>query len=224
MAALRVSFVVGALVLCLAAAQIAAAGSSDTLRGTVACLDCAQQRNLSGVVVAVKCANGTGVRAAETDGQGRFEVAVPASRSKPGSPCAARILGGPEQLCAPPRFAASRVVVAHARPGGGSYALTSPLGVFTQCGSATAPSGEPEKATTAADAPEKATTAAGAPEKATTAADAPETATAAADDGTALETAKPVRLPGIDSPLDYNMGLPLNLFFPFFPVVGGGVP
>lgn len=192
-AARRLSFA-GALVLCLAVQQIAAAMSSQTLRGTVACLDCTPQRNLSGVVVAVKCANGTALRAAETDGRGRFEVAVPAPApgSASGSRCAARILGGPEQLCALRRFAASRVVVAGRSRRPGSYALASRLAVFTRCASAST-----------TDAAVATTT----------------TATATAETTLAM-----ARLPGIDSPLDYNLGLPLSLLFPFLPIVSGGIP
>ncbi|KQJ99746.1 uncharacterized protein LOC104584272 [Brachypodium distachyon] len=101
--------------------------SCDTLRGSVTCLDCAAGHHLSGVVVAVKCTGGAGLHAAQTDGSGSFDVAVPAAS---GSRCAARVLGGAEQLCAPQGLAVARVVAA----AGGSYALGSRLAVFTRCG------------------------------------------------------------------------------------------
>uniref|UniRef100_A0A0D9VGP3 Uncharacterized protein n=1 Tax=Leersia perrieri TaxID=77586 RepID=A0A0D9VGP3_9ORYZ len=94
-----------------------------TLRGSVGCLDCAPGHDLSGVVVAVRCGGGAapaGLRAAQTDERGGFEVAVPANVDdgvRRGHPrCAARVLGGAEQLCA----------------------LGSRLAVFTRCGGAVA--------------------------------------------------------------------------------------
>ncbi|KAG8070914.1 hypothetical protein GUJ93_ZPchr0006g45533 [Zizania palustris] len=105
-------------------------GEGDTLRGSVACLDCAPDHDLSGVVVAVKCRDGAGLRAAQTDGRGNFNVVVPAGGQQP-SPCAARVLGGADQLCAPERLTVSPVVAGR-EPG--SYALGSRLAVFTRCG------------------------------------------------------------------------------------------
>ncbi|KAM3369437.1 hypothetical protein ACQJBY_017366 [Aegilops geniculata] len=112
--------------------------SCQTLRGSVACLDCPAGRHLSGVVVAVECSGvdggGTGLRVVvRTDGGGNFSVAVP--ESVPASRCAARVLGGTEQLCAPRRLTVARVVVV-GRPG--SYMLGSRLAVFTRCGGAVA--------------------------------------------------------------------------------------
>uniref|UniRef100_A0A0E0CLJ6 Uncharacterized protein n=1 Tax=Oryza meridionalis TaxID=40149 RepID=A0A0E0CLJ6_9ORYZ len=121
---------------------------AGTLRGSVACLDCAPGHDLSGVVVAVRCGGGGGggggagqLRAAQTDERGGFDVAVPAGggdvvdgrRSHPHQRCAARVLGGAEQLCAPGGLAVAPVVAA-AGPEHGSYALASSLAVFTRCG------------------------------------------------------------------------------------------
>lgn len=98
----------------------------------------------AGVVVAVRCGGGDGgvgqLRAAQTDERGGFDVAVPAAggddvdgrRSHPR--CAARVLGGAEQLCAPGRLAVAPVVAAGGREKHGSYALASSLAVFTRCG------------------------------------------------------------------------------------------
>uniref|UniRef100_A0A0D9YT81 Uncharacterized protein n=1 Tax=Oryza glumipatula TaxID=40148 RepID=A0A0D9YT81_9ORYZ len=72
--------------LALAAAAAVAHGEAGvrgagTLRGYVACLDCAPGHDLSGVVVAVRCGGGDGgvgqLRAAQTDERGGFDVAVP---------------------------------------------------------------------------------------------------------------------------------------------------
>lgn len=93
--------------------------------------------HLPGVVVAVECSgvDGSGAGAhvvAQTDSGGNFGVVVPWA---PASRCAARVLGGKEQLCAPQRLTVARVVIA-GRPG--SYALGSRLAVFTRCGGAVA--------------------------------------------------------------------------------------
>lgn len=119
------------LLLAVVLAQLGAL-ACETLRGAVTCLDCAPGRDLSGVVVAVKCGvgDGAGLHAAQTDDCGNFEVAVPAAQAA--SRCAARVLGGPEQLCAPQRFTVARVVAAGQEPG--SYVLGSRLAVFTRCG------------------------------------------------------------------------------------------
>ncbi|KAF7003131.1 hypothetical protein CFC21_018497 [Triticum aestivum] len=107
--------------------------SCQTLRGSVTCLDCPAGHHLSGVVMGVECSGVDGGGAgphvvARTDGGGNFSVAVP--ESVPASRCAARVLGGTEQLCAPQRLTVARVVAA-GRPG--SYALGSRLAVFTRC-------------------------------------------------------------------------------------------
>uniref|UniRef100_A0A0A9BUJ8 Uncharacterized protein n=1 Tax=Arundo donax TaxID=35708 RepID=A0A0A9BUJ8_ARUDO len=126
----------GTLLLALAVvlAQLGALsceGDTLRLRGSVACLDCAAGHDLSGVVVAVKCAgdDGTGLHAAQTDGRGNFNVAMPASASA----CAARVLGAAEQLCAPQRLTVARVVPGR-RLGSSYYALGSHLAFFTGCG------------------------------------------------------------------------------------------
>ncbi|KAM0889545.1 hypothetical protein ACQ4PT_027624 [Festuca glaucescens] len=107
--------------------------SGETLRGSVACLDCAAGHDLSGVVVAVQCRGLEGdsaeLHAAQTDGGGSFGVAMPEAPDV--SRCAARVLGGTEQLCAPKSLTVARVVAGR-EPG--SYALGSRLAVFTRCG------------------------------------------------------------------------------------------
>ncbi|CAD6244462.1 unnamed protein product [Miscanthus lutarioriparius] len=141
-------WLLGALLLLLAVALIGAvpcesAAPALRLRGSVACLDCAAGHDLSGVVVAVKCAGddggggGAGLHAAQTDGRGNFDVAVPGASA---SPCAARVLGATEQLCAPQGLTVSRVVPARA-PGptaaaASSYVLGSRLAFFTRCAAA----------------------------------------------------------------------------------------
>ncbi|XP_066381855.1 uncharacterized protein [Miscanthus floridulus] len=146
---------VGALLLLLAVALIGAvpcesAAPALRLRGSV---DCAAGHDLSGVVVAVKCAGdggggGAGLHAAQTDGRGNFDVAVPGASA---SPCAARVLGATEQLCAPQGLTVSRIVPARA-PGSAaaassSYVLGSRLAFFTRCAAA---SGSSAVATTMA--------------------------------------------------------------------------
>lgn len=168
---------VGALLLLLAVAlgAVPCESAALRLRGSVACLDCDEEHDLSGtygtlvvslsvsphllsltsrscllfvclvtgVVVAVKCAGdddgGAGLHAAQTDGRGNFDVAVPAAASASGAPCAARVLGATEQLCAPWGLTVARVVPARA-PGSASfpasYVLGSRLAFFTRCAAA----------------------------------------------------------------------------------------
>lgn len=95
------------------------------------------------MVVAVKCAGDSdgsaGLHAAQTDGRGNFDVAVPAEASASGAPCAARVLGATEQLCAPWGLTVARVVPARG-PGSASYpasyVLGSRLAFFTRCAAA----------------------------------------------------------------------------------------
>lgn len=96
----------------------------------------------TGVVVAVKCAGdgGAGIHAAQTDGRGNFDVAMPGAPAS-ASPCAARVLGATEQLCAPQRLTVARVVPAAVAPGSAtttssSYVLGSRLAFFTRCAAA----------------------------------------------------------------------------------------
>ncbi|CAL5021641.1 unnamed protein product [Urochloa decumbens] len=134
----------GALLLLLLVLAVSAEGDphAPRLRGSVACLDCAAGHDLSGVVVAVRCAGGGGaglLRAAQTDSRGAFDVAMPTAAAAASTPCAARVLGAAtEQLCASGGFAVARVVPAR-EPGSSSYyyALGSRLAVFTRCGPAT---------------------------------------------------------------------------------------
>nr|ACG41812.1 hypothetical protein [Zea mays] len=106
---------VGALLLLLAVAlgAVPCESAALRLRGSVACLDCDEEHDLSGVVVAVKCAGdddgGAGLHAAQTDGRGNFDVAVPAAASasgarRPGPGAWLRLL--PRLLCSglPPRL------------------------------------------------------------------------------------------------------------------------
>ncbi|CAN6251784.1 unnamed protein product [Urochloa humidicola] len=108
------------------------AAAAPHLLGSVACLDCAAGHDLSGVVVAVRCAGDGGLRAAQTDARGAFDVAMPAAAPS-STPCAARVLDATtEQLCAPGGLAVARVVPARA-PGPSTssspYALGSRLAV-----------------------------------------------------------------------------------------------
>ncbi|XP_040376427.1 protein argonaute 12 [Oryza brachyantha] len=173
-------------------------GGGTTLRGSVACLDCAPGHDLSGVVVAVRCGGGDGavqLRAAQTDERGGFDVAVPADGGGGGHGrrrCAARVLGGAEQLCAPGRLAVAPVV-APAEPG--SYALGSRLAVLTRCGGAVA-------ATTAA---------------ATGSDQSPAPPRARRTPTTRRTQPRPGR--GTGRPYD-GPGLPLIYFFPFLPIIG----
>jgi hypothetical protein len=85
------------------------------------------------VVVAVQCrgveGHSAGLHAAQTDGGGSFGVAMPEAPDVLW--CAARVLGGTEQLCAPQSLTVARIVAGR-EPG--SYALGSRLAVFTRCG------------------------------------------------------------------------------------------
>ncbi|KAK3158103.1 hypothetical protein QOZ80_2AG0132960 [Eleusine coracana subsp. coracana] len=103
------------------------------------------QKAEKGVIVAVKCASDNNdtatLHAAETDARGTFHVAMPASPLG-WSPCAARVLGATQRLCAPPGLTVARVVVPERAPAASSfssssYALGSRLAFFTRCGAAT---------------------------------------------------------------------------------------
>lgn len=151
--------------------------------------------------MAVRCGGGDGgvgqLRAAQTDERGGFDVAVPAAggddvdgrRSHPR--CAARVLGGAEQLCAPGRLAVAPVVAAGGREKHGSYALASSLAVFTRCGGGGALASSTAAATGNGQSP--------APPRA-------RRATPRAGRATPPPYAGP--------------GLPLIYFFPFLPIIG----
>ncbi|KAJ1279395.1 hypothetical protein BS78_04G153000 [Paspalum vaginatum] len=192
---------VGALSLLLAVALGAQSceGGALRLRGSVACLDCATGHDLSGVVVAVKCAgDGGGLHAAQTDARGDFDVAVPADSA---SPCAARVLGATAQLCAPQGLMVARVVPNRAPGSAASYALGSRLGFFTRCGA----SGS-AFATTMDDRDQQGH-----------AATAPELRPMPP----AVQTPVwPPPLAGGNSPPFGLGGLPLIFLFPFIPIIG----
>ncbi|CAN6272921.1 unnamed protein product [Urochloa humidicola] len=179
------------------------------LRGSVACLDCAAGHDLSGAVVAVRCAGDGGLHAAHTDALGAFDVAMPAAAPS-STPCAARILGATtEQLCAPGGLAVARVVPAPGAPGpSSSYALGSRLAVFTRCGQATGGGGSAVAATTMdardrQDAPR-----------------VPELRSMPPAMQTPVVRAAP-RAGGNGSPPPYGVGgVPLIFFFPFIPIIG----
>ncbi|PUZ75950.1 hypothetical protein GQ55_1G251200 [Panicum hallii var. hallii] len=210
---------VGALLLVLG---LAVRGEADAprLRGSVACLDCAAGHDLSGVVVAVRCADGGGaglLRAAQTDARGAFDVAMPAavapSSSAPATPCAARVLGATEQLCAPRGLAVARVVPDRA-PGpsssSSSYALGSPLAFFTtRC----RPASGGSAAAATMDAPDQQRQR-----------DAPRVPPEARPAPPAMQApvGAPPRAGGITSPPPFGVGggLPLIFFFPFIPIIG----
>ncbi|KAG2658866.1 atherin-like [Panicum virgatum] len=200
---------VGALLLVLAARGEAGA---PRLRGSVACLDCSAGHDLSGVVVAVRCAGGAGLlRAAQTDARGAFDVAMPAAAAVPPSssssatPCAARVLGAAtEQLCAPRGLAVARVVP------GPSYALGSPLAFFTaRCRPASASGGSAVAPTTTDAAPDQQRQR------------VPPPAQPALPEMQAPVGAPP-RAGGDTSPPPFGVGggLPLIFFFPFIPIIG----
>lgn len=210
---------VGAHLLLLVLA-VSGEGDAPRLRGSVACLDCAAGHDLSGVVVAVKCAGDGGgagaLHAAETDGLGAFDMAMPAAVSSSGAsgatPCAARVLGATEHLCAPRGLAVARVVPARA-PGSSSsshYALGSRLAVFTRCRQTT---GGGSAAATTMDAPDRQQ------------GDAPRVAAPRRPMPPALQTppvvSAPPRAGGNGSPpFGMGGGLPLIYFFPFIPIIG----
>ncbi|RLN07315.1 hypothetical protein C2845_PM11G06690 [Panicum miliaceum] len=176
---------------------------------TCACVFCIAPYVVPGVVVAVRCAGGPGgaglLRAAQTDSRGAFDVAMPATAP---TPCAARVLGATEQLCAPRGLAVARVV-----PGGAaspsSYALGSPLAFFTtRC----RPASGGSAAATTMDAPDRQRQR-----------DAPRVPPAARPAPPAMQA--PVGAPpraGGDgsSPFGVGGGLPLIFFFPFIPIIG----
>ncbi|KAF8693318.1 hypothetical protein HU200_038707 [Digitaria exilis] len=211
MAAPRLTLV-GALLLVLALAVSGqGAAAAPRLRGSVACLDCTAGHDLSGVVVAVKCAGDDGLRAAQTDGRGAFDEAMPEVASP--TLCAARVLGGTEQLCAPRGLAVAHVVPAGRTPdpssSSSSYALGSRLAVFTRCHPATSGSA----AATTMDAPDQQQQG-----------DAPRVP-AARRMPPAEQTpvvGAPPRAGGnaASPPFGMGSGLPLIYFFPFVPIIG----
>ncbi|CAN6238322.1 unnamed protein product [Urochloa humidicola] len=180
------------------------------LRGSVACLDCAAGHDLSGVVVAVRCAGDTGLLlAAATDALGAFDVAMPSAVAPPSSaatptptPCAARVLGATtEQLCAPQGLAVARVVP------GPSYTLGSRLAVFvTRCGPGPASGGGGSAAAAETmDAPDR--------QQRRRQGDA-------APRVPVVSAAPRAGGNGSPPPLGAGGGLPLILFFPFIPIIG----
>ncbi|KAG0492073.1 hypothetical protein HPP92_005471 [Vanilla planifolia] len=104
------------------------------LKGSVTCGDCSPSYNLSGVRIAVRCANNRMPYYAVTNAKGQFEVHI-SSRSSPPPPrnCTANLLGGPTQLCAFKKSMASRVVSVNSGGGESSGALQTPLAFFTSC-------------------------------------------------------------------------------------------
>ncbi|CAD6250789.1 unnamed protein product [Miscanthus lutarioriparius] len=205
---------VGALLLLLAVAlsAVPCESAAPRLRGSVACLDCAAGHDLSGVVVAVKCAGdggGAGLHAAQTDGHGNFDVAVPGASASVASPCAARVLGATEQLCAPQRLTVARVVPARA-PGpaaaASSYVLGSRLAFFTRCAAA---SGSSAVATTMA-ADRDHDHQGNAP---------PEPELRPAPPAVQTPVWPPPFAGGNSPPFSFG-GLPLIFFFPFIPIIG----
>ncbi|XP_002452213.1 uncharacterized protein LOC8064224 [Sorghum bicolor] len=210
---------VGALLaVALGAVPCESAAAAPRLRGSVACLDCAAGHDLSGVVVAVKCAGngdggGAGMHAAQTDGGGNFDVAVPgASASSASQPCAARVLGATEQLCAPQRLTVARVVPARARAPGSaaaaSYVLGSRLAFFTRCAAAT---GSSAVATTMAADRDHHHNQGNAPPEPELRPTAPAVPT---------PVSPPPFAGGGNSPPFGFGGLPLIVFFPFIPIIG----
>ncbi|OEL12796.1 hypothetical protein BAE44_0026185 [Dichanthelium oligosanthes] len=212
--------VVVALLLLVLAVAVQGEGDAPRLRGSVACLDCAAGHDLSGVVVAVKCAggyggdDGAGLHAAQTDGRGAFDVAMPTAASlssPPATPCAARVLGGTEQLCAPRGLAVARVVPDRAP--GSSYALGSRLAFFTRCRPASG--GSAAVATTMDAADDQQQQGQG---------DAPRVRVPEPRPmPPAMRTpaSPPPRAGGNDSPpFGMGGGLPLIYFFPFIPIIG----
>lgn len=166
---------------------------------------------ITGVVVAVKCAGddgGAGLHAAQTDGRGNFDVAVPGASASSASPCAARVLGATEQLCAPQRLTVARVVPARA-PGSAaassSYVLGSRLAFFTRCAAA---SGSSAVATTMADRDHDHQ--GNAP---------PEPELRPAPPAVQTPVWPPPFAGGNSPPFSFG-GLPLIFFFPFIPIIG----
>jgi len=137
-------------------------------------------------------------------------AAAPTSSSS-ATPCAARILGATEQLCAPRGLAVARVVPARAASPASSYALGSPLAFFAaRCrpGPASGSSGS-AVATTTDDAPDQQRQR------------VPPPAQPALPEMQAPVGAPP-RAGGDTSPPPFGVGggLPLIFFFPFIPIIG----
>jgi len=141
-------------------------------------------------------------------------AAAPTSSSS-ATPCAARILGATEQLCAPRGLAVARVVPARAASPASSYALGSPLAFFAaRCrpGPASGSSGS-AVATTTNDAPDQ--------QRQRDAPRVPPPARPAPPEMQAPGGAPP-RAGGNTSPPPFGVGggLPLIFFFPFIPILG----
>ncbi|CAL4969010.1 unnamed protein product [Urochloa decumbens] len=215
----------GALLLLLVLA-VSGEGNATAprLRGSVACLDCPAGHDLSGVVVAVRCAgDGAGLlRAARTDSRGAFDVAMPTAAAA-STPCAARVLGATtEQLCAPRGLAAARVVqVPGGAPGAStsssSYALASRLAVFTRCGPATGGGGGSAVAETRDDPDDQQQRR----RRQGDAARVPEPRPMPpAMQTPAVSSAPRAGGNGSPPPLGVGGGMPLIFFFPFIPIIG----
>ncbi|CAL5057891.1 unnamed protein product [Urochloa decumbens] len=210
----------GALLLLLVLA-VSAEGDphAPRLRGSVACLDCAAGHDLSGVVVAVRCAGGDGadlLRAAQTDSRGAFDVAMPTAAAAASTPCGARVLGAAtEQLCAPGELAVARVVPARGPGSSSSYALGSRLAVFTRCGPATGGGSAVAETTDAADRQQQQRRQGDAPR-------VPEPRPMPPAMQAPAVSAAP-RAGGNGSPpppFGVGGGVPLIFFFPFIPIIG----
>ncbi|EYU26724.1 hypothetical protein ABFS82_04G210300 [Erythranthe guttata] len=110
--------------------------NSQLLKGSVACVDCPQDFDLSGVQVLVKCDKVKKLAVTYTQEDGTFITELPSdepTKSENPSNCMAKIMGGPHQLFVSTKDAFAPVI-ANARESSGSLFTTAkPLGFYSTC-------------------------------------------------------------------------------------------
>ncbi|XP_058087785.1 uncharacterized protein LOC131234821 [Magnolia sinica] len=126
------SCVIAALLFALALVRVQFS-TCDVVKGSVSCLDCTRQYDLSGIKLAVKCNQDQRLAFAITEDNGFFQAQLPlasSSHSSQSPKCLAMILGGPQQLCSSKKALTSKIIRAH---DSNSYTTSSPLTFSTTC-------------------------------------------------------------------------------------------
>ncbi|XP_052175940.1 uncharacterized protein LOC127790453 [Diospyros lotus] len=126
------SHVIAALVLVLVFAGVELS-TCTVLKGSVSCLDCEQDHDLSNIKVAVKCSQVKKVAMATTVQDGAFETELPgdldSQQPSASLDCLAQITGGPIQLYVSRknRFSSAVKIDEH------SFKTSAPLKFYTKC-------------------------------------------------------------------------------------------
>ncbi|KAL1825649.1 hypothetical protein ACET3Z_012427 [Daucus carota] len=107
--------------------------TSQVLKGSVSCLDCRKDYDLSGIKIALKCKQANKMTTTYTNTDGSFETALPSDTSASTVPsnCLATVLGGPEQLYTKKENIFTTLVKIHGHES--SYTISNPLSFYTSC-------------------------------------------------------------------------------------------